>query len=106
MNQHSPGPWRIYEREPDFAAEIESTSKIDVARVYWQSQEEGEVHLSTDPEARDNARLIAAAPQLLSALRYIEEFCDQPMSREQMQTLGKRARIAIGIADTGVPATT
>lgn len=56
---HSPGPWRVVPTAPD-----DALSCIPVAK------RDGEVVADVEPldDADDNARLIAAAPELLEAL--------------------------------------
>ena len=56
MTQHTPGPWSIAEGEPDWAI---VTENVLVASVHGEDTENQEA----------NARLIAAAPELLGALR-------------------------------------
>ena len=58
MSKHTPGPWRIHRLEGDF-------------EVFWYDGEEGVDSYTYVAKARqyDNARLIAAAPGLLAALK-------------------------------------
>ena len=63
---HTPGPWRIHSKDPAFAY-IEGNDALDgktgiVARVL----------LTGDDFSEANANLIAAAPELLEALRHAE----------------------------------
>lgn len=66
--QHTPGPWSI-EHETDVTGsesspEIGCVGKVDIAHVY----------LRTVPgKSEANARLIAAAPDLLAALKRIAD---------------------------------
>ena len=57
MSKHTPGPWRIHRLEGDF-------------EVFWYDGEDGVDSYTYVAKARqyDNARLIAAAPELLEAL--------------------------------------
>lgn len=56
--RHTPGPWRSVHRSS--GADIEAAGKV-VAHVPW-----------LDAEGMANARLIAAAPELLEALERLE----------------------------------
>lgn len=68
MNAHKPGPWEVCDDHPDRACyHIRAKSRVwdfgdDVATIYSPG----------DAEADANARLIAAAPDLLAVL---EEIC-------------------------------
>ena len=66
--KHTPGPWRVEDRHPQRAClEISSKYPGDVALVYhYRAGPDGE-----DPQADADARLIAAAPELLRALEAI-----------------------------------
>ena len=67
--QHTPGPWIINGREIDGPAD----SGVIVARL----PEWGILAESPDP-ASANARLIAAAPDLLAALNHVLERATMP----------------------------
>ena len=69
MSQHTPGPWTI---EADGAgwyieSNLISTFVASVENAKWNDYEEGDV-VPTEEEQEANARLIAAAPDLLEAL--------------------------------------
>lgn len=69
--QHTPGPWAHIETLPDRA--------IDYAGETFIKAEANGVTIATlsnysPTERRANARLIAAAPDLLEALRYARRF--------------------------------
>jgi len=62
MSKHTPGPWTFGHWGDDFWVGPDSSGLTQkVARVTWGMGEERE-------EGRENARLIAAAPDLLEAL--------------------------------------
>ena len=62
---HTPGPWTFGHWGNDFWVGTEPSGLTGkVARVIWGMGEDVE-------EGRENARLIAAAPELLAACRYI-----------------------------------
>ena len=60
MSKHTPGPWTTYD------GYIIESEKCQVGEVYFYSYEEGE---RIDIPYRANARLMAAAPELLEALK-------------------------------------
>mgnify|MGYP001617181917 CR=1 FL=1 len=66
--QHTPGPWHIGPMQKDGASYIQ-TQHGDAL---------GYVFLGPYPEAGPNARLIAAAPELLQALRALTEIGQTP----------------------------
>jgi len=63
MSKHTPGPWKVKDCRPDVST-----------RQVWTDESRGSVMIATtggtDKEA--NARLIAAAPDLLEALRCVQ----------------------------------
>ena len=63
--KHTPGPWHVDGRPRHEALEIHSESRR-IARSLYEGGSE-------DNEANANAHLIAAAPELLEALK---ELCD------------------------------
>ena len=69
MSKHTPGPWTFGHWGDDFWVSPDSSGLTQkVARVTWGMGEERE-------EGRENARLIAAAPDLLEALKLHDEWC-------------------------------
>lgn len=74
---HTPGPWSVrastVAREPDYGIAAEGCANV-LAEVFSEFRAKG-VHLPEEAEA--NARLMAAAPELLDASeRLIEHFSD------------------------------
>lgn len=76
MSKHTAGPWRLSTRKPDLDGvnvcfEIDADNRINIASS--QSQE----HIGPDSICEDeclaNARMIAAAPELLEALQAVRE---------------------------------
>jgi hypothetical protein len=61
MSEHTPGPWRVA-----FGNRLEIHGPKD--EIGWPKSIVYNAGLCTDKEAQANARLIAAAPQLLQAL--------------------------------------
>ena len=90
MGKHTPGPWRVSETRGDkiaIAHDVKDAGAISlnlawvIARQSWIS------------EAEANASLIAAAPDLLEALKLVEKRCG-PLSKD-----GRMARAAIAKAE-------
>lgn len=83
--KHTPGPWKVDEDD-----DVVSATGLWVAFAYGDSEE----------EAKHNARLIAAAPDLLEALRALlsaaERMVDKApvMGRTEAEAMD-RARLAI-----------
>ena len=70
--QHTPGPWKYDATDPDFVEvyEIGSGRKYVVASVTRQTAVAWPLP-ADDAQTLANARLIAAAPALLEALKWI-----------------------------------
>ena len=78
--QHTPGPWR-YDYEPGYCGEIIASNGQTICTF-------------ADEPLPSNARLIAAAPDLLDALQAIEkymraDFDDMPMSGKARAAIAK-----------------
>lgn len=103
--QHTPGPWQIGSRYGNTKVEIADASYNRAICTVWTHQDEGS---TVEPEKRfqplpcgaANARLIAAAPELLAALWDIAEAeeHDGDASVCDFQTLQSIARAAIAKA--------
>lgn len=72
-NKHTPGPWHVFDNRTD-----KSFDRYDVARIGVGSKLDSDVancygfaSERTDEEVLANARLIAAAPDMLAALQEI-----------------------------------
>jgi hypothetical protein len=83
---HTPGPWNVQTAEKAFCWEINHVPECGlwaaVAEVGANSLGSRKV---TVQEAEGNARLIAAAPDLLAALRDIAEGCEQRLRKGKDQ---------------------
>lgn len=67
MSKHTPGPWSAeVDRENDHEINIVSGNRPFVATAWPANHQE-------DKEQEANARLIAAAPELLEALRIVRD---------------------------------
>lgn len=85
--QHTPGPW------------TQGTSAVGITCVWLdglteQEHKMGQSHTWIDCETEANARLIAAAPELLS---FVKEWLDRQGSDENYMTAKARAAIAKAI---------
>ena len=70
MSGHTPGPWMAKDsRLYNFAFDVDDANGSPVAEVCSK-------HGGQDDEARANARLIAAAPDMLEALRAAKEWSE------------------------------
>lgn len=69
MSAHTPGPWVVVDRK-HWSASIALVTTGKPTPVAWASR----LIRSGDDEALANARLIAAAPELLEALRSAYQF--------------------------------
>ena len=85
MIAHSPGPWRI--------ARSNRNTLCILSENAWIC---GEVDNDGHPDRKDNARLIAAAPELLAALRCLLEV---PADPDIMPIYQARARALIARLD-------
>lgn len=93
---HTPGPW-----ESDGSGQIYTADqRLDIALVTHHPNTK-----MPEPEDLANARLIAAAPELLAALEAIRNDCedfindeDGPGAIETMQAMREAARAAIAKA--------
>ena len=70
--QHTPGPWKLGALDitpfgTGFSMGIDAESHGELALVVWQ-MEEDKVDGKPSPQCEANAKLIAAAPDLLDAL--------------------------------------
>ena len=86
--QHTPGPWAVKHHEDT------DTYSIYVAGQEWNSWTVAALGYAKEDEA--NARLIAAAPDLLEALQYMLEVC--PSINQQGKEAHLRAHAAIAKA--------
>ncbi len=99
---HTPGPWRIFQTTgaPPFYI-------IGIGRETGEGITDGNTGLGVwgadSPEARANARLIAAAPDLLAALKEVTD-AYVAMHGGEETFIAERARVAIAKATAPVDA--
>ena len=72
--KHTQGPWKAVTEPPYAAATIWGKHTVPLARVYLLADDR-----MTRDEQIANARLIAAAPDLLSACQRIGETCERAL---------------------------
>lgn len=76
MSAHTPGPWVVgSERSPHIYGPRHNLSRHANGRQHIAEVSSAQTD-STDPEAQANARLIAAAPDLLAALQMLVAAAD------------------------------
>lgn len=89
MNKHTPGPWTISDESDDFWMTVIANGKI-VANVNPETFYSGVCDLVEMP-VNENARLIAAAPELLEALKEIVSLEHSPMNFGVARTIARSA---------------
>ena len=98
--QHTPGPWALLPEECDKPyIRIRGTNlggRYKIANVLTPVYER--VHAREAEETRANARLIAAAPDLLEVLQYFMPFIDSEQDDERQAPWVEKARAAIAKA--------
>jgi len=84
MSKHTPGPWKFYDDSEDG-----KTNRIEIVAV---GKTVAQIYHSVPAEDLPNARLIAAAPDLLAALHAIKlcEF-NSMSSRQEMVRIADAA---------------
>lgn len=94
MSAYTPGPWKVLASDVMKSIEIGAGSEA-FARIYPSS------HRWPNPTAEANARLIAAAPDLLDALKKLRRFVaeGQQMNGREFVGLGIEVNAAIEKAD-------
>ena len=90
MSKHTPGPWVVYDDSNDG-----KTNRIEIAA---RGKTVARIYHSVPAEDLPNARLIAAAPDLLEALKdtlqLLEVYCE-----DFEEATRKQARAAIAKAE-------
>jgi hypothetical protein len=97
MSAHTPGPWQ--------AIIPSKRQKTDVTAMVATTAGPGSMAIdctksgTTRDEDAANARLIAAAPELLAALKDCFAYCERDMDGDEDSTLLKMASAAIAKAE-------
>ena len=93
MSEHTPGPWSVYDVTCILGSRGESIAKaFDCETVgFTREMKEAEYHSKKLHEAAANARLIAAAPDLLAAaeaaLVVLRPWAEHPEVEEAIRKL-------------------
>ena len=97
MSKHTPGPWSAKDRDNQIAIPLKS---IDCERIGFSVCF---VNGHRENEAKANARLIAAAPELLEALQRLSAQCERMRMLGQSQSNAERNAAAVLAKATGEP---
>jgi len=97
MSKHTLGPWQVIEPRTAMLGECYSIRTIAAPADIWNGYVGGVVYSS--PNAKANAALIAAAPDLLAALREVVEWLDNTDSVLANARTIEQARVAIAKAE-------
>lgn len=105
MQTHTPGPWIFTDCEKSFNHGLKPTclitaSEKQIAEFSWNNDG---AHFPKKEESKANARLIAAAPQLLEALIEFKAAVKtvKEMNHTRFDALGIKVNIAISRATKG-----
>ena len=106
--QHTPGPWRLTLEPTELPGVnvrfcIDTDYAINIAGGQSQEHLGGASGAIFEEECRANARLMAAAPNLLAVLQELEESADYWSEYDVPLGIVERIRAAIALA-TGEPA--
>lgn len=93
MNKHTPAPW--YNEDDQISAQVPGDGESYIAPICYLDLD------WTDEMNTSNARLIAAAPELLEALKWILDCCELNLDDMEENTRAsiKIARAAIAKAE-------
>ena len=98
MSKHTPGPWSIDNPKKGHVCISAPESRFwDLAKVVWQNDCDAELG-QPSPQEEANARLIAAAPELLEALESLLDECEGTVMQTSANHSIERARAAIAKA--------
>lgn len=103
MSEHSPTPWDL---DPKRITVYDAGQNV-IADFYWPGSDLGPVNCPAEEEARANANLLLAAPNLLEACRAYIAFGDQELTsttrkgkiREVNEMLRKESDIRLQIQE-------
>lgn len=100
QSSFTPGPWRVFEHSwCDTSIGAPGTSnaicRLDINHATEESQEADEAQMAA------NARLIAAAPELLEALQRLSAQCERLRMAWQLESDAERTARAVIAKTTG-----
>ena len=100
MSEHTPGPWKVFILVQEAEVIATNASDVRVADVFcgYSYTGNGEYEMS-ESECHANARLIAAAPQLLKACKAFVAAYEKSLQLEKTDMAVRMARIAIEAAE-------
>jgi len=102
MSKHTPGPWAVFRRDgySTYIHAINEGGEINTFQVASCHSATSRKYFPTRGEAEANARLIAAAPDLLEALQALSAYfgTDTDNGLDELLT---QARAAITKAEAG-----
>lgn len=83
MSKHTPGPWKVNADEYGNVLGVRATNDATICQINWMIRKRGGL------QAEANARLIAAAPEMLEALRLVmsDDRLMNAMKREQARAI-------------------
>lgn len=94
MSKHTPGPWRV--RNCQTAVLVDVVRNGDAMLIALVADNDSQGDTETDRKM-NNARLIAAAPQMLEALEMADELIDQLIIDNTDNHAEERAKIRAAI---------
>lgn len=97
VDKPTPGPWHV-NRISD-QAYVEHEAKVDGEMVFIADLQRSDSNESDWPEIDANARLIAAAPELLSAIVELLDACPTSCEDRRLMDAQRAAEAAIAKAE-------
>lgn len=102
MSAHTPGPWMV----PHFARDdhpcncphVLAEGYMGSVATVHNEERDGE-HYPAGEEAKANAGLIAAAPDLLEALKAIADCTDEAFANERFEDTSDAAPMAVALME-------
>ena len=98
--EHTPGPWRFWDRGEDYTNSLitDASGASGIAHLIGRIRGND----VTIPEMRANARLIAAAPELLEALREMRCWIGNGKPAAKMGATCETLSGALDLADAAI----
>jgi hypothetical protein len=101
MSGHTPGPWEIRRSKSGYPYQIHAPNGIDGPGGIKDVTRWASIAMPSSPEGEANARLIAAAPSLLEALKELADLMDATYEHDYVPDsfTTQPARTAIRLAE-------